>query len=347
LETVAEWRNRILKAETFGFGDKQPSVARMQTGWEAEARTAGHGIDRIKAFADVVKKNIADYLRDHPEAKGVADFPTWLTDQIRKRDIGLRELPILQLKDSKFREAIGKAREAFFPGGENRLKPNSAGVPALPLPGSGSLEEKLTEVQGIHWPDQHELLPVGALAPPRVAGRFGGVVWDVQSSIEELGLKIRQATNSSDSGGSEENSDSAEFWKQIALEANQRNLLRGIEERVFANMPKPGGLQLGGALPFAGTFHSGGVTPGPRNQESVALVQGGEPIFTPDQIQALGGVVREPSSSEGGSAPHVNVIVEKGAGVDVSKIRTEIAQADRRGARGAGRGLATPGVFTR
>ncbi len=340
LETVAEWRNRILKAEKFGFGDKQPSVARMQTGWEGEARKATSGIEQIKEFAAKVKERIATFKRENPKAK---ELPDWLKLQIKKRDDDRQELPLLQLKNSKLREAVGKAREAFFPGGANRLIP-----PTLPLPGSGSLEEKLTEVQGIHWPDQHEVLPAGALAPPRVAGRFGGVVWDVQSSIEELGLKLRQTSNGLGGGGSDGDGEADNsLLEELLRQANQRNLLRGIEERVFSGMPRPGGLQIGGpALPFAGTFHSGGVTPGPRNQESVALVRGGEPIFTPDQAMALGSAIREPSEADA-PLPQVKVIVEKGAGVDISKIRTEIAKADRRGARGAARKLAPAGVFAK
>jgi hypothetical protein len=60
-------------------------------------------------------------------------------------------------------------------------------------------------------------------------------------------------------------------------------------------------------FPFAGTFHSGGVTPGPRTRESVALVRGEERIRTPEQELEMSEAIREQSS--GGAAG--DVVIEQ------------------------------------
>ncbi len=356
LEKVADWRNKILRAELFGFGDKQPPVARMETGWEVEDRHVTDKITQIKDFAKAVGERLATFKKDHPKAA----LPNWLQKQVNERAAQLKELPILQLKDTQLRKAIGNAREAFFPGGENRLKPNVAGIPALPLPGSGTLEESLKDVQGIHWPDLHELLPASALAPPRVAGKFGGVIWDVQTSIEELGLKISQAVNGLGSGGGGEDGGDTErssLLEQLLREANQRNILRGIEERVFAGMPKVGsGFQLGGLVgvtpAFGGTFHGGGIVPGPPRQERMVKVAGREGIFTEEQMAAMGG-------SDGGSIGdikvhvHGDIVSSHPDPVEVlindrrfpAEVRKVTDHDGRRETRGAGRRLARAGVF--
>ena len=277
LGKAADWRNTILRAELFGFGDKQPSVARMQTGWEGEARTATHEIEQIKAFAAAVKERIAAYRKGHPKEA----FPDWLKEQIKKRDSDRDQLPILQTRNTQLREAIGSAREKFFPGGKNRLTP-----PTLPLPGSGSFEEALTNVQGIHLlPDQHELLSASALAPPRVAGRFGGAIWDVQTTIEELGLKISQATNSLGGPSSDEGEDSSErasLAEELLRQRNTRDVVGEVAFKVFRDFEKTYSLR---DLP---KFHTGGVVPGPPNREIIAKLRGHEAIFTPEQMNALG-----------------------------------------------------------
>jgi hypothetical protein len=298
LGRVAGWRNTILRAEKFGFGDKRPSVMAMQTGWEGEDREATGKIAHIKAFAQQVTERVADFKKEH---KGVA-LPAKLQKQVAEKAAGLKELPLFQLKDSKLREAIGKAREAFFPGGKNRLEPDATGVPALPLPGSGTLEEQLKDVQGIHvYPDQHELLD--QLPAARSAGKFGGIVWDVQSTIEELGIKIRQAANSLGSPSTPDDSERTSMVEELLRQANQGKLvdtLQGGVAKAFENTYPVG-------FPFAGTFHTGGVTPGPRNAEAVALVRGQERIRTPEQELAMAEAIREQS----GGAANGDVVIEQ------------------------------------
>jgi hypothetical protein len=165
------------------------------------------------------------------------------------------------------------------------------------------------------------------------------VLWDLQETIEELGLKIGQAANGAGGGGgTADSSGLEEIWKQLAIQGNQRNLLRGIEERV---------LGAPGPLPM---FHSGGTMPGPRTREGVALLRGEERIRTPEQEIQMAEAIRDVGRGDGRDAaevPIIQVIVEKGAGVDPDKIRTITSHDKRREARGAGRGLARAGEFAR
>jgi hypothetical protein len=300
LDRIATWRNSILRAEMFGFGKGQPSAAAAETHWEGEDRKVSSSIDHIKEFSKKVGERLAKFKSDNPTEK---TLPAWLQKQVNERAAMLKELPILQLKDTELRKAIGGAREKFFPGGENRLKPNAAGIPALPLPGSGSFEGSLEEVQGIHWPDLHELLSASQLAPPRIAGRFGGVIWDVQTSIEELGLKITQAANSL-GGPSEEkdagNPDADELTRQAnqraAVSDTQKATLEGWDEMrrgLFSKLPK---------------FHTGGTVIGPAGREMPIMALGKERIRTPEQELEMAESIRGLGEGTGSGPPTIEAI---------------------------------------
>jgi tape measure domain-containing protein len=49
-------------------------------------------------------------------------------------------------------------------------------------------------------------------------------------------------------------------------------------------------------IPYAGKFHDGGMVPGPRNQESLALVRGGEWIGEPDPVSSTATVILHPGA---------------------------------------------------
>ncbi len=338
LETAANWRNTILKAQRFGFGKGEPSVIHSQGRWEGETRGARSRMDQIHAYTEAVRKRVQKF---RAENKPGTPLPAGLADQVAARNrMHSQEMPLLRLKDKQLSGAITTAREMFFPGGKNRLKP-----PALPIPGTGSLEDKLREVQGIHqFPELHELLPASALAPPRVAGRFGGAIWDVQGSIEELGLKISRATNSL-AGPSQEDGkgEHEDLLRELLTQANQEKLVRRIEEKVLGGRESLTGFQRGGSLPFAGVFHGGGVTPGPAHQESIALVRGQETIlpFTPDDMADLGGV-------RAAAPPSVTVYVYEGDDVRVEvedqKVEAVVKRMGSRDARNAARPRASKGA---
>ncbi len=296
LERAAEWRNNILRAEKFGFGKHRPSVLASSNAWEGEAFNTRGRIEQINDFTAEVAKQIASFRKNNPKTA----FPGWLKGLIGTRDRMREQLPILHMKNAQLTEAVGKAREMFFPGGKNRIKP-----PPLPLPGSGTLEGALKDVQGIHGlGDLHELLPSSALAPPRVAGRFGGVIWDVQTSIEELGLRIRSAANSLGGGGGgsdDGDSERSSMLEELLRQANQRT---AIAERLSKTKELFDATYPVGA-PFAGVFHDGGVTPGPYRRESLALVRGEERIRTPEQEVELAASIRDLAGGGSGGAPEI------------------------------------------
>lgn len=344
LEKVADWRNSILRAETFGFGKGRPSLAAMETRWEGEDRGIGGQIEHIKDFAKKVAERLSEFKHKHP---GVKALPDWLQKQVRERDLLHDQLPILQLKNTELRKAISEARERFFPGGDNRLGPDKSGIPKIPLPGSGSLEEALRTVQGIHWPELHELLPASALAPPRLAGRFGGVIWDVETSIEELGLKVSQALNGigpgGSSGGSEgEGSERSSLLEQLLREANQRNALDEAQghalegwdqmrEGLAAHLPK---------------FHTGGQILGPANREVPIMAKVGETMLTERETAAVEAMAAMGAAGDS-SSPHVNIesIVVHGDGRATVRYegREFEAAVERVTRKTRGTGVLTPG----
>lgn len=292
LARVADWRNNILRAERFGFkagesGFKadQPSVLASENSWEATVRKARSRIEQINTFTKAVAERVATFRHDH---KG-QPLPKWLLAQIRGRDEMRKELPFLRDRDSQLSNAVLKARELFFPGGEHRLTELPLGKRVtLPLAGSGSLEEGLKEVQGIYSLNQfHELLSVDALAPPRAPGRFGGIVWQVQESIEELGLKIRQATSGLSTGGNqgdEEDSELVGLLREIA----ERERRGRLTSEILSSTTQPFE-EAYGDLP---RFHTGGIVPGPVTREVPAVLKGQERIRTPEQEAALASEIR-------------------------------------------------------
>lgn len=299
LGLAADWRNNILRAEYFGFGKGQPSVATMEAGWEKKVRTVSAHIDQINAFTKAVGEQLATYRKAHPKTKP-ADYPKWLKARLAERDKRRKQLPWLRFEDNELRKTIGEARGFFFPGGEHRIKP-----PALPLAGSGTLETALEGVQGIHWPDMHALLPASAFAPPRDPLRSGGALWDLTGTIEELDVKIRQAASGiAGSGSIEGESDLAALEKERRIQAEQRLAVSEAQRKTIADFTAV-------YPPYAGKAHTGTIVPGPPNAEKTMIVKGREGIFTEEQMAALG-----PAGGATGSEPRViingNIVQEKG-----------------------------------
>jgi hypothetical protein len=285
LSRAADWRNNILRAERFGFGKGTPSVTDSENQWEGEVRGVRARIQKIGQFSDAVQERVQKFKRKH---KGQA-LPKWLKQQVAEVEEMRKELPALKLRDTRLSDSVLKARELFFPGGENRLDELPMGKRVqVPLPGSGSLEEKLREVQGIHWPEQHELLSAGEIGGTRIAGRFGGVLWDLQETFEGLGLKISQAANGIGSSGSGEGEDSelVSILREIAEREHKGRLISERLASTFAHFDATHG-----DMP---KFHSGGVTPGPATREFPALLKGHETIRTAEQevglISAIQGI---------------------------------------------------------
>jgi Phage tail lysozyme len=304
LGRASEWRNEILRAETFGFGDNEPSVERMQNRWEVNVVKAASEIKQINQLTANVEKHVEKWRRENPKKA----FPKWLKEQIRERDRERLQLPLWRLKEDEFRKAVGEARGHFFPGGnrpngEERVKP-----PPTPLPGSGSLEDTLNEVQGVHWPDpwHHQLLTAADLAQPPTAGRFGGVIWDLQMTIKDLGLKISDVAGSGSSEGPSDESDSerTEILEELARQEGQR---ASVAEAQFAALRDFSATYPAGVFPpYAGKAHSGAVVPGPPTQEKTMILRGQERIRTPEQELALAESARR-AGSGGDAVPQLIV----------------------------------------
>jgi outer membrane murein-binding lipoprotein Lpp len=336
LGRLASLRNAILKAETFGFGEGKPSVAGMESTSEKKVYEVATEIANINAYTERVAADIAAYKAAHPKAKGL---PAAIKKEIKERDKKREKLPFLRTQEQELRQLVGELREKFYPGDPDHVR---IAPPSLPLEGSGTLEEMLIGVQGTHWPDLHELLPASSLRPPRVVGRFGGDIWDVQTSIEELGLKKAQAAGSGGGGGGDTSEGEHEaLLKELLTQSNQERLIRDIERRVLGDRDElVQRFRLGGLVdlpPYAGKAHTGAIVPGPRTQERTMIVRGNEGIFTEDQRDWL---MQAPATGSSAGAPNVHVTVYEGGEVEVEidekKVEAIIDRKQQREARKAG-----------
>lgn len=300
LEAEKEWRNTALAAESKATG--------MEGGWEDRIRNLESNIKSINDFTDKVAQDVGAYRHAHPKG----DLPDWIQREEKKRNELRAKLPMMRFKEDELRTALGEGRDLFYPGVKNPVLP-----PVPPLAGTGTFEEALIGAQGIHWPDQHE--PLGGLPSNPVAGKFGGAIWDTQTTIAELDLHVPSVGGGGGSSSSTENTALVEAAKKVLTESNQRALVEAVQKPVldaFGKMP-----------PFGGSFATGGEVPGPMGAARTVIAHGGETI-TP--------------AGQSSSRPIVNVIIEDGA-VDMSKVRVvaneEIDVRLSRGGRAAGRRL--------
>jgi hypothetical protein len=243
-----------------------------------------------------------------------------------------------------------KKRKGLIPGMEQQIKALRADIVKTQTETLPEWEDTLGGVQGLGR--SHTILESLSPVP---TGDFGGDIFDTQLSIKGLGLKVPQALANLSSEETPGKAEHEAFLEEQLIQANQRNLLRGIEERVFAGMPKPGGLKLGGLVeimpPYAGKAHTGAIVPGPKTAEKTMVVKGGEGIFTEEQMAAMG------TGTSGGDVKvlvHGDIVSSHPDPVQVligdsrfpAEVRKITGRDERRGARGAGRGLATPGAFS-
>jgi TP901 family phage tail tape measure protein len=300
----ADWRNTILQAEFFGFGKGKPSAAAMEHHWEGDIRSIEDTINAINAAS-----------KNPPKSEKARK-------ELAK---GREQLPLLRFKERELRQVLGEGRGEFYPGVNKPVQP-----PSVPLAGSGSLEERLIEVQGTHWPDQHSLM--GSLPGTRTKGVFGGAIWDTQGAMEELGLKVAQAQASlggSGGGGGSDDSERVQLLEELLRQKNQKEIVRGIEKETFGETD---------LIPHAGAYAAGGIV--------TALVgeQGPEIAAFP-----TGTRIHNASETSSMLSPSVTVNVyeaEKQVEVEIGdeKVEAVVNRMDRRAARGANRGFARSGT---
>jgi TP901 family phage tail tape measure protein len=327
---AGEWRNTILGAERFAAGrweDKGP-LGGLEGGWETSiANTAW----QIQASEKIIEKARKDREKFQSSHKKNTPFPEWLQGENKQAALVKEQLPMLAFKEKELRAKLGEAQGEFYPGG-SRIKEN----PTPPIQGSGKLEEELENVQGIHWPGQHERLK--SLPIDRVRGRFGGVIWDLQTQISDLELKLGEDFNTlfsnsipelgelegGSGSGSSTTDDSArnENLEQLLREANQRELVYNRQRPILEK--------------FAGFHADGGFIP--SGKWGIAGEAGPEIVHGPAQVYS-----NSDSAAMGGGL-HVTVNQLPGGGFDVEaelngrqveQVKQTINRQSKIGGRGA------------
>ena len=331
LGSAAEWRNTILSGQEKAAGHwwKGDKLGGLEGHWEDKIIATGNEIDHGNNYIKKVAGDVAAWKKKH----GNDPFPDWLKDEVKKEHQVRARIPILRFQEQELRKVLGEGRQSFYPG-KARVR-----HPIPPFAGSGSLEDALTTVQGVHWPDQHE--KITNLPATRFAGAFGGVIWDVQSSIAELGMKIRDARASVERGSSDSGETEGEaFWKEQARLANLRNLVFERQKSIIDAYESK--------LGFAGMFAKGGSIP--AGMWGIAGERGPEPVIGPATVVSN----QDAQGVFGGGSTSVLVQVVEGEPsktkvyVDEKRIEATVEKVNRRqgararsiGARKAGKGMA-------
>lgn len=306
LDVLGAWRNTTLAGEA--------AATRLEGGWEKDVRQIGREVEGINRFTDKVTKDKAAWRAAHPKAA----FPDWLKDEIKKDHNQRARLPVLRFRENETRKVLGEARDEFYGGRKKPIRP-----PDPPLAGTGAMEDVLTTVQGTHWPDQHSRMD--KLPGKRVPGKFGGNVWDVQTSIEELSLKVNEAVNAG--GGSGDTSDDGDQGLREALEkeAEELRIERAVHraqapvlaEYMRSNQP--------GLPEYLGAYEEGGVLP----RTGYYLGHEGETVI-PADVSAVGG-----SSVVHVLEPHIHVSDELRPYITAT-LEKRLAEAGRQVGRSQG-----------
>lgn len=194
------------------------------------------------------------------------------------------------------RQAIAAIKSQYTPPQAKSLQDLEAGRFAVVA--GGEFENSLVSLQGIG----KSTVPMDVLPSEPVAGSFGGLIFDTQMSIRELGLKLNQAGET----GGEDNSELLATIREIA-ERERRG--RYVSERLSATSTAFDNAYPNGAMPpYAGKAHSGAIVPGPPTEERTMILRGQERIRTPEQELAMARAIRE-GGGYGGGMPIVETHV--------------------------------------
>ena len=172
--------------------------------------------------------------------------------------------------------------------------------------------DSLAEVQGVGSP----LTQMATLPTP---GTLGGSIFDVQMRLRELKMPPEALT---DTLADTLTSDRDELLKEIGRLTLQRTRVEAIHEITLRDFPDFSAL----GVPLGGKFHTGGIVPGPVGTETATVLQGGEGVFTRDQMAAMG-------------SPSVTINVAPGMEWLKQFISVEVDKTTRRDSRRARRGL--------
>ncbi len=236
----------------------------------------------------------------------------------------LKEIDVDRYRKQKFRlpalrEAIGGIRELYDPAAS--LADLFAGK--LKRPPTGTFEDALKNVQG--WSgNRNAMSPLPS--EPAVDG-FGGLIWDTQMAIRDLGLKLN------DAGSEDQNTAWTAAKEALALQDKQNLALSQGETRVFAQYFR----ELGAGVPYLGAFMTG--TGGLRVGRSGAAILHRDEMVVPDPKGPAGSQFA--AAPAGAAAPEVTLVFSDksaelvklvDARVDgrVAKVDTQIGKASRR-----------------
>lgn len=309
-----------------------------------------------------------------------SDRPAWLKTEVarRNRELEVRSslrqrLPDLKNKDRQFSDALSEARERFYGGtawlGKGdpiglpvfqitrdsnnalRLQPSNkrrrvkgTGRPLMPPQpeGYGTFEESdLVNVQGIHGiGDQFHHTPYATLPPYPTPGVFGGAIWDTQSAIKELGLKIKQAQSGLGGGGAEGESEKDRVARERAEEVSLREAKKA---RALEIMVKENTADIGPIVPWAGRYAKGGMVAAlfGENGPEVGLTPEGTNIATASKTEQLLNpkVVVNVFESDGDSPAEVDVrINDSEVDAIVNRLSSRLGESSFRKSLTAGTG---------
>ncbi len=338
LEKAGVWRDSILGAERFAAGpwDKAKTLGGLEGHWEDKIISTGHRIKNAERIVNVAPDKLKAFIKQYKENhKGTApkakDYPKWLRQMLDAADKAkTEELPILLSADRELRKVLGEGQAEFYPG-KSRIREN----PTPPLAGTGKLEEELENLQGIHWPGLHEKLKKLPTSP--VEGKFGGVIWDVQSQIDELDLKIAGAFESvsvpniewpeepGEASSPVDDSAKTQRLEEMLRETKQSQLIYERQKPILER--------------FAGFHAKGGFIPG--GMWGIAGEAGPEIVHGPAQVYSN----RESAAMASAAGPTVRVQIFEGQ-PDKTKVyinEQEVEAIIDRKNRSAGRSTKTVG----
>lgn len=319
LTALGGWRNAIVRAEQV-VAKRREKIETLLDRARKRLEDMRHQISRMTKVNDRLKKRLKHVDRRLQNAK---DHPGRNKDLIRQLQDRKGGLHAQLVHNTRTLRQTGRLKDAL----KEKVIPALTGQRGRLKDTAGTLADDLVTVQGLGGP--HTIIK----SLP-VVGTLGGSILDAQLELRDLTRNPPRVT-AEDTGDSTDARDSqrADALAELLQQANQRNAVLAAQFDVFKNTP-----------PFAGSFGTGGVIDGRKGQARTAIVHGGEGVFTPDQMQAMGG---------GGDVRviiHGDIISDRRDPVEVllgdRRFDAAVERANRRTARNASRGLAGRGGGT-
>lgn len=295
LDVAGKLRETILGAEDYATNEEGK--------WEGQIRGTDHEIDYShwyigKKVPDDIEQWKAEYKANwkkaHPKQKfpgwpPQSQWPDWLQKEIGKSNHLKTTLPIKVFRDQSLRTVLGEGREAFYGSKKNPVGPHTgvggdygqaATTPPIPLEGTGSFEDSLINLQGVHWPNMHSKIFPLPVNP--VVGQFGGQIWDTQMAIKELGIKLSEAGGSGGGGSDDNTAEKLQVAEEISMRERLRAESLEATAKTMSSLGQIGPKGLKATYPWAGRYAKGGPVAAlvGENGPEIALMEGGSTHIT-------------------------------------------------------------------